>query len=505
MDREARLKLIAEGAGRAANEIRGVAGALTDVNQAAKLSSGAFSEIGKAAFRAASDAARAMNDVKPINFAQSADSVKQFNDQVTRMAIRANRDIGTLKQQFRDTGKEIGVMPDRVASTARAFTKMTGDTQAVDAMAALGKEANDTDRSLEEMAEIGAKLYNDLGVPLDRLEESFKRIRGVASDFRSIGGPAGLEDSLARLAPLLGKLEGGLERSAVLTATMGRGYRKEVGEEIVSAALAPIVSEDADTKLKITKLTRQMTGDPHYQPYATSETSGRDEMKWEALEMVQKRLKSRNYGTQLMFFKGNTTALRAFMGLDLASVRQRSEAMKQTREILKGGGAVNLEQMQPSERQAIEELEQRLLGGKPTTEYERTVAGERTNTDLERAEVEQKAGEAIQERRDARNRMYRGQRRIQAGLDTAKQYLPSTVERGLEIGEAAAAYGAEQGARMPAPRSRVERLQVDISPGSIKALGDNLRQNPPSMKPATSPAAAATEANKAATRAAANF
>ena len=502
MDREARIKLIAEGAGRAANEIRGVAGALTDVNQAAKLSSGAFSEIGKAAFRAASDAARAMNDVKPINFAQSADSVKQFNDQVTRMAIRANRDIGTLKQQFRDTGKEIGVMPDRVASTARAFTKMTGNTQAVDAMAALGKEANDTDRSLEEMAEIGAKFYNDLGVPLDRLEESFKRIRGIAADFRAIGGPAGLEDSLVRLAPLLGKIEGGLERGSALVAQMGQGFRKDVGDRMTETALRTVRGADP---LLVTKLTRQMLRDPKYQPYIESETGGEDEMKWQTMELLQKRLKQVPYGAGLRVFGNDTTAYRSFMRLDLPRIHAQSERLKKTREILKGGGAVNLEQMQPSERQAIEELDQRLLGGKPTTEYERTVAGERTKTDLERAEVEQKAGEAIQDRRDARNRMYRGQRGLQAGVDTAKQYLPSTVERGLEIGEAAAAYGAEQGARMPAPRSRVERLQVDISPGSIKALGDNLRQNPPSMKPATSPAAAATEANKAATRAAANF
>ena len=180
MDREARIKLIAEGASRAANDIRGVGTELSGVGKVAGGVSGALAEVGKAAFRAASDAARAMNDVRPINFAQSADSVKQFNDQVTRMAVRANRDVGQLKQQFRDTGKEIGVMPDRVASAARALTKMTGNTQAADAMAALGKEANDTDRSLEEMTEIGAKLYNELGEPLDRLEESFKRIRAVA-------------------------------------------------------------------------------------------------------------------------------------------------------------------------------------------------------------------------------------------------------------------------------------------------------------------------------------
>lgn len=500
MDREARIKLIAEGASRAANDIRGVGTELSGVGKVAGGVSGALAEVGKAAFRAASDAARAMNDVRPINFAQSADSVKQFNDQVTRMAVRANRDVGQLKQQFRDTGKEIGVMPDRVASAARALTKMTGNTQAADAMAALGKEANDTDRSLEEMTEIGAKLYNELGEPLDRLEESFKRIRAVAADFRTVGGPTGLEDSLMRLAPLLGKIEGGMERSAGLVAEMGQGFRKDVGDRVTEHALR--VVREADPLL-VTKMTRQMLGDRTYQPYIESATGGEDEMKWQTMELMQKRLKSVSYGAGLRVFGNNTTAYRAFMRLDLPRIKAQAERITKTREILKGGGAVNLEDMQPSDRQVIEELNQRVLGEKPSTKYELSVAGQRKQADMERAAVEDQVGEFIQERRDARNRMYRGQRRLQAGVDTAKQYLPSTAERILEIGEAAAAHQAEQ--NMPRPPASGNRLQIDLSPQTIKALGDNMRQNPPMLKPTQSPAAKATEDNKAIGREAANF
>lgn len=501
MDREARIKLIADGASRAVNDIRGVSNALDGVGKTASGISGAFADVGKAAFRAATDAARAMNDVKPINFAQSADSAKQFNDQVTRMAIRANRDIGQLKQQFRDTGKEIGVMPDRVASAARALTKMTGDAQASDAMAALGKEANDTDRSLEEMAEIGGKLYNDLGVPLERLEEAFKRIRGAAADFRAVGGPAGLEDSLARLAPLLGKIEGGLERGASLVAEMGQGFRKDVGDRVTEHALRTVQGAD---KLLITRLTRQMLRDRKYEPYIESETGGEDEMKWQTMELIQKRLKQVSYGAGLRVFGGDTTAYRTFLRLDLPRIKARADGLKRTRAILQGGGAVNLDNMQPSERQAVEELDQRLLGVKPSTAYERSVAGERSRTDQERAEVEAQAGEAIQARRDARNRLYQGQRKLQAGIDTAKQYVPTTAEGLIDLGEAAAAHQAGQRPTM-APTSRVQRLQVDLSPQSVKALGDQMRQNPPQIKPPTSPAAAATEANKALNRAAANF
>jgi phage-related minor tail protein len=111
VDREARIKLIAEGASQAKKDVNSVGDALK--------------EVGKAAFRAASDAARAMNDVKPIDFGRSAENAKKFDDTVTRLAIRSNRDIGQLSRSFRETGKEIGVLPDRVANVARSLTKLT--------------------------------------------------------------------------------------------------------------------------------------------------------------------------------------------------------------------------------------------------------------------------------------------------------------------------------------------------------------------------------------------
>src|SRR2546429_8546528 len=101
MDREARIKLIAEGASRAASDVRGVSSEVGKLGGAAGAAQKALESVGKAAFRMASDAARAANDVKPISFQAAADSAKRFDDVVTRMAVRANRDVGQLKQQFR--------------------------------------------------------------------------------------------------------------------------------------------------------------------------------------------------------------------------------------------------------------------------------------------------------------------------------------------------------------------------------------------------------------------
>ena len=83
---------------------------------------------------------------------------------------------------------------------------MTYSGDASEAIRALGDEANDTDRSLEDMTELGAALYNKLGVPMDKVGEAIKRIRSVATDLQTAGGHIALEDSLVRLAPLPGEL-----------------------------------------------------------------------------------------------------------------------------------------------------------------------------------------------------------------------------------------------------------------------------------------------------------
>ena len=151
MDREAKIKLKAEGASRAAGEVREVKKEVSDLAKTATGTQTFLTDLARGAMRLASEAARTANDTRPISFQSAADSAKRFDDQVTRLAIRSQRDIGALRQQFVATGKDIGALPDRVAGAASALTKLTGSNKAADAMDALGREANDTDRSLEEM------------------------------------------------------------------------------------------------------------------------------------------------------------------------------------------------------------------------------------------------------------------------------------------------------------------------------------------------------------------
>lgn len=502
MDREARIKLIAEGAGRAASDVRGVAAEVGKLGAAAGGAQKALTDIGKSMYRMASDAARAANDVKPISFQAAADSAKKFDEVVTRLAVRSNRDIGQLKQTFRDTGKEIGVLPDRVANAARALTKMTGSSAAAEAMAAIGAEANDTDRSLEEMSEIGAELYNKLGVPLDKIGDAFKRIRGVAADFSTIGGHVALEDTLTRLAPLLAHFQTNVTRAAATVAVLGQGKSKEVGERTTGTILSALSAADP---LLVTKTLRQITGNKDYQPYVTNE-QGEDVLKKEAMGLLQKRLKKVPFGAALRFFGNNVTATRTFRDTDLSIIDKAEKQTEDTKNALLGEGAIDLDHLRPSDRTALDEYNKKVLREKAAPSgYAATMSGERDRVDAERDVVSGEAGDLVQAQRDKRNRMYAGQRRQQAGIDTLKAYLPDYLERPLDLAEAAAADNASRVGSIPKGQSRADRIVVDLSQNSIRGVADAIKSSPPVVRTGSGPAAQAVESSKAQSRGAANF
>ena len=222
MDREARIKLIAEGASRAASDVRQVSGEVGNLGKVAGGVSKALKDIGASAYRAASDAARAMNDVKPISFASAADSAKRFDDSVTRLAVRANRDVGMLKQQFRDTGKEIGVMPDKVAAAARALTKMTGSSDASDAIRDLGAEELPDEMLL---ASVAGRQNDQIGgqrrAGAEAREAHFVHLGAdlVLAEARAEASPPSLDDGTLHrvLRRLLSQRYGGAETTDVST------------------------------------------------------------------------------------------------------------------------------------------------------------------------------------------------------------------------------------------------------------------------------------------------
>jgi hypothetical protein len=460
-------------------------------------------EVLKSAYQAAADYSRAANDIKPINFGTSADRAKAFDDQLTRMAVRGGQNVDVLKKKFKETGVEIGVMPERVAATARALQKATYSNDSADAMRALGDEANDTDRSLEDMVEIGSALYTKLGVPMDKVGVAIKTIRNAAQDLQTIGGHIALEDTLVRLSPLLAKFGGGLRRAAATVGVIGKGKSPEVAEE--EAALIFGSLERADPLL-VTKAFRETGGDRNYKPYERDPATGRTRLKREALPMLQQRARKApgGMGALIRLFGGGIAGVGAaetFLKLDfgeIATEEAKLEFAEDLQAIQESQDRGQLQHEPGAPRRGIERYRGLDLGT-GGNKFRATKAGRRAQTDVERGNVELGVGDVTQDLRDRRNARYSGNRGAQAAVDTAGAYLPPLAGNVINLLETAASGVGAARDSITRPSSTPK---IGLDDATINKLGQQLRQ--PTV-PAPGPAAQAVESNKAAGRAAANF
>lgn len=488
--REAKIKLIAEGAGRARSEVNSVSDAVKNLGSVGSVAQKALAEIGKAAFHAASDAARAMNDVKPLDFGSAADKTKSFEDVVTRLALRGGQDVESLGRKFRTIGTSIGKSPEELAKMAGQLQKMTFASDPSEAMRALANEADDSNRSLSEMVELGATLYNKMGVPMDQVGKSIAHIRDVANEFKTVGGHLALEDSLRRSSDLLAKLGFDLKSSAIVTASYGRGLSPEVATRVNQDILGTFAGTDPKLLEKFLgkdfKLRRDSRGDVTYDP--------------QTLAQIRDRMLRKDQGQVQRFFtdrlgQAGYLAYERFIQTDTRQEIQQAEK----------------KEARVKDQQSLQDFKRRVADlSKPTgptgtglgaadlsglidslppvipSRFSGTKAGQRAKADQERAEVEAQVGEQIQSQRDKRNELYRGRRGLQAVVDTTKGYLPSTAERAFDIAEATVVAASPSQARTP---------MIELSPSSIAGIGKAVQANPPPR-----PASEAVEANKARNR-----
>ena len=493
MSREAKIKLIAEGAARARSEVNSVSDSVKGLGSVGSAAAKVLSDLGKSAFHAASDAARAMNDVRPVDFGSAADKAKTFEDTITRLSLRTGESSTLMGKRFRAFGEDLGISTSRIASFTKTLTDQTGAQNASDSLEALGRYASDTGRTLEDLAETGRSLYSDFGVSLDQIGGALQKVRAVALDFSHVGGPVELEKSLIRLAPLLSRVEGGsLERRAALLGTFGKGKSARVAEETTGAILGAFTG--ANTML-VEQTMRGIRRDPTYTAYTTDAT-GQTVFKSGVLAELQKYFRSRPSRAIQSFFGTTVQGLQAaqtFMGADLGEVDRAEKRVEDIRKFVSGEGGIPLEEMTPSQREAVGQID--IFGKRKPTGFSATAAGRRARTDVERENVELGVGEGIQTQRDKRNAQYEGRRGTQAALDTARSYLPSTYERVLDIAEATGveAKTAHEASRAPT---------VELSPRSVQQMAEALRSAPIVGRTELPPASVATEANKARGRAA---
>lgn len=497
MEREAIIRLIAEGVNRAVSDLKKAENAVGSVGSKGSMASSALQEIGRVAFRVASDVSRAFNDVKPIDFGRAGDSARNFSDRVAQYAQRFGTDAGAMRAKFMGVGEQIGVSSERVAGFTRRLSEMTA-TDASGAVKELGNYANETGRDLEEVGEVGSTLINKLGVPVDKVGDSLERLKDIAQDFSTVGGSLALERSLMRVAPMLARLGGTFGQKAALVAELGKGQAPEVAAETTQAVTGALAHMHVS---KATRKIRQLLGGG-FNPVEQDE-QGRYAWKLQGIQALQKHFR-RIPKTALYEFFGQTLegvqAAEAFIDADLGAGARREKAQQAIAGAMAGAGMVPLAEMTPTQIEQVRREGFGEFGTGPQVSASERIRLQRAKVDAERQNVELEAGERVQEQRDKRNALYEGNRKAQAGVDTLKSYLPSTAERVADIAEAV---GTEAISEHRAKRGGAPT--VELGQASIEKMARAISKSPLIAKPDKSTAAQAVEDSKAKNRSGANF
>lgn len=484
IEKSARLTVGVDGADRAVADARKIKEAWGGIGPTAVSLGGAFAAVAYGAVRMATDVAKAATGVKAIDFNAATEGARRFDDAVTRMSLRGGSDVDTLKGRFREVGQQIAVMPERVAAVAREIGRVTyADIGSVAKdMRALGDEANDTDRSLEDMVALREGLFK-LGVPIGQAAAGIAKIRDVAADLKTVGGHIALEDTLVRLAPQLARFSGGIERAAATVGVLGKGLPAHVAEQVTGGVMGMMGSFDP---LLVTKKLQQMTGDRHYSPYERGE-DGVLRYKKEVPGLLQRAFRRApgGFNAAIRAAGGDINVAERFYNTDWGDVSYHEQGPARARAKAAGlvaEGAIDLRDVKGSDVSFAQRVYAESMGkGPAASRFSQTAAGARAETDVERAAVENEVGEMLQAQRDKRNASYKGRRHLQAAEETISSYVP-----GLDTAYTMAS--AASTATTPTPGQPQGRpITVDLTPQATRSIADAMKGTTLQVKPPKTP------------------
>lgn len=436
--------------------------------------------------RLGADVAKAATGLKAIDFGAAADKYKQIDDQITRMAIRGGKSIEDLKAKFKDFGRQAGVGTGEFANAAKQFDRATfsGIDDAAEAMKNLGAYAEDTDRSLEEMVELGSDLYTKIGVPASRVEIELRKIQTIASNTGLASGFLGLEDSLRRLLPIAAKLQGGPSRAMATKATIQKqgGYSNEVSNELYERIFGSLSEEK-------TYLWRQAAASAGFKgDVVVQDPNTRRPMYSKgALKAVQKYTKGKPlYGVADYFGGGlmGEEAARAFRRLDLNQVdleedratlvsdveeTQREQARQAAEEAAAFAAKGRSHEGIGGARGRITGAASALFGPAPQhSRYSRTEAGKRQRRELARQALETDIGKKLVGSQDRLAGKMTTAEAAAAG--TVNAYMPGPVQDAVHVGAAALGNGREIAGALRDLKGSIDSLPGKVQSGVQKGV-----------------------------------
>lgn len=472
MNKEAKIFLGVEGASQARSNVASVQGAF-----------GLLLKTLENVKKLGLDTARAITDIKPFDPRRAVQNAEVMRYSVQRLAIDAGASVESLTKRFDQIGEKLGISTQEVTHLAGELGRMTLDPAgSVEALQALGVEANNTNRSLSEMVSIGASLHNDLRVPLEEVGKELFQINRIAKEAGTTGGGKGLQQLLAGLGPEIAKFDTSTGHArARLEAFVALAAGKLPHQQGMAAAGSVLGALSGNAQ----QIGRYVGRDPF-----TAEGGIDPSVLFTLWEKIQKtRGKESQLRVMTQLFNGDRRAALNFLGIgsmrnvdDLATGREEA---KEAREF--GISAPGISISDPRTRQAV--TEDKLAG---------TAAGEAAQIEQERENAERRAGEELLKMKDVHRRRFKGNGAARVAHDTAVSVLPGFVQD-IAVGiEAASTTGlaqdvsagieaasAAQAGESPAQGSDTANRQLqeqqkmnEILKNLPRAFGAEVRQDP---------------------------
>lgn len=497
---EARIRLGIDGASGVSSTLKKVASDLTNIEISAKSISGTIKDTASSFVRLGLDAAKAATGLRSIDFKDAAQQARAYDEQLAKMSIRGGKSLDELKRKFSDFGKNAGVSGRDMANATRQFDRMNlaGLDDSAEAMRALGVYAEDTDRSLEEMIELGSALWTKLGVPASKFEAELRKIKLLANDTGLASGFLGIERALMRLIPNLAKFTGGgvsgtnlgkgLQMAAVKT-----GLQPAAATEAVDHILSSLISQDYPL---ILRAYRDYKKDPKADPLAPTDTG---ELGYQGVGFLrfirdQMRTAKSTSGALYSVFGRNMkdqTAMRLFMtpGFLEGAERYSENAERMDRWIQDAESRRHL-----STADQLMGRGQPVAPGRSRSRMSEEIEGQRVrDRNLEDDIRREIVGREILEQQDQVRKAMTAEQRVAAGALVSS--LPPGVQDVANVGINVAASAADR----PVPGTSVKDFTKEVYGGVKDGIRDGVRDwlqiTPQPSRAAQEPARSAATVN----------
>jgi len=211
---------------------------------------GAIKSVGGAVAGLAQQALGAAGILSALNLQSAVQDAKALDLATAKLGQSAGVAGSTLKSNFDAMESKTLTSSVAVATLAKSLGAATHDAKfAAASVGTLGEEALAFGRDIGDELPLAAALH-DTGVQAKDLGGELGRLRDLAEQVQTIGGPVALKDTIASLGPLLAgvntEADGARTKLESLVAVLGKGLKPQQQQAVGSAALSAVRSRAMD-------------------------------------------------------------------------------------------------------------------------------------------------------------------------------------------------------------------------------------------------------------------